>query len=206
MTHGLKLSQFALAAIWLSAFVLVVGCGRPQGFGLGGGYLEGKREVTRGRGGDIDLAIVKLENVVKRDPLYGDSLTLLGRAYYKRGRYKDASQILQRAVVVDKKDEIAWTVLGLTQMRVGDDQRGRETLKGGLTLLARATKNGYKDIEFWDRNRAVASALRRTVFLATKGLEEKENLIRQTEELLQRIDDEERRGKDEQTWEDPGGY
>jgi predicted Zn-dependent protease len=173
---------------------------------MGGAYLDGQREVARGRRGDIDLAIVKLENVVKQDPLYKDSLTLLGRAYYKQGRYKDSSQILQRALAANKEDEIAWIVLGLTQMRVGDDQRGLESLKGGLTLLARATKNGYKDIEFWDRNGAVASALRRTVFLATKGIDEKENLIRQTELLLQRIDDEERRGKGEQTWEEPGGY
>ncbi len=209
MSYAVRSSQLVSARSCFTVLVVLVfvfGCGRPAGFGIGGGYLDGKKEVMRGRGGNIDLAIVKLENVVKQDPLYKDSLTLLGRAYYKRGRYKDTSQILQRALAANKEDEIAWIVLGLSQMQSGDDQRGLESLKGGLTLLASASKNGYKGIEFWDRNGEVASALRRTVFLATKGVEEKENLIRETEVLLQRIDTEEWRGKGEQSWEEPGGY
>jgi len=206
MSRRTGLPRHLLAATSLLFAVAVLGCGSFAGFGVSGQYLDGKREVTRGRGGNIDLGIVKLENVVKQDPLYQDSLTLLGRAYYKRGRYKDSSQILLRAVAVNKDDETAWIMLGLTQMQLGDDQRGLESLKGGLSLLVRASKNGFKGIEFWDRNKIVATALRRTIFLATKGLEEKVNLIRQTEELLQRIDDEERRGKGEQSWEEPGGY
>jgi tetratricopeptide (TPR) repeat protein len=195
-THILGLTLLVLLTA-LSA------CGRPPALGLTGEYLEGKREVMRGRGANLDLAIGSLEAVVKQDPLYQDSLTLLGRAYYQRARYTDAFAILQRAVAVNQDDEIAWTVLGLSQMRMGYDEKGLETLKGGLTLLSRASKDGYKGIEFWDRNRHVASALRRTVFLATKGLEDRENLIAQTETLLQRIDDEEWRARREQTWEEP---
>jgi tetratricopeptide (TPR) repeat protein len=202
------LSPFVLTSVCFAALALMlaVACGRPAGLGISGGYLEAKREVTRGRGADIDLAIVRLENVVKQDPLYRDSLTLLGRAYYQRGRHMDAAQILQRAVLANPEDEIAWTVLGLTQMRLGNERTGLETLKGGLTLLARASKSGYKGIEFWDRKGTVAISLRRTVFLASKDLKEKDNLVKQTEDLLQRIDDEERRGRSEQTWEEPRGY
>lgn len=154
----------------------------------------------------MDLAITTLESVVQRNPFYRDSLTLLGKAYYKRGRYRDSIGILQRAVAVNKEDEIAWILLGLAQMRLGEDQAGLESLKGGLTLLARASQNGYRGIEFWDRNKQVAGALHRTILLARKGLEDKESLIRQAETLLQRIDDEEWRGRQEQSWEEPGGY
>ena len=55
----------------------------------------------------MNRAIIALESVVKEDPTYRDSLTLLGRAYYRQGRYQDARQILMRAVAVNKDDEIA---------------------------------------------------------------------------------------------------
>ena len=76
-------------------------------FGIGGRYNEGREQFTRGRGGDMDRAVSALEAVVQQDPTYRDSLTLLGRAYYRKGRYQDANQILQRALVVNKNDEIA---------------------------------------------------------------------------------------------------
>lgn len=161
-------------------------------FGIGGRYNEGRDEVTRRRGGNVDKAIVALESVVKEDPTYRDSLTLLARAYYKKDRYQDAYLILQRALALNKEDEIAWIVLGLTQLRLGDDQNGLDSIKGGLTLLSREMRDGYRGFPQWDRRGVVGSSLRRSVFLATKGLEEKENLIKATENLLAEIDDEER--------------
>lgn len=159
---------------------------------MGGRYLEGKQEVTKIRGGNIDKAIVNLEAVVREDPMYQDSLTLLGRAYYKRGRYEDAKVILQRALAVNKEDEIAWLVLGITQLRLGEDQKGLASVKGGLTLLSKAMRDQYRGFPQWDLNGFVNISLRRAVVVARKDLEEKENLIRATEILLSRIDDEER--------------
>lgn len=166
-------------------------------FGIGGRYAEGKQEVTKSRGGNIDRAIDSLEAVVRQDPMYRDSLTLLGRAYYKKGRYGDAKQILTRAVRLNKDDEIAWLVLGLAQMRLGEDQQGLETVKGALTLLGRAMRDGYREYPEWDPNRVVRTSLRRAVLMAAKGLEEKNDLARSLEALLDRIDDEEwRQGRD----------
>jgi len=81
----------------------------------------------------MDRAIVALESVVKENPTYRDSLTLLGRAYYKRGRYEDARQILMRAVAVNKEDEIAWLVLSMAMLRMGENEKGLETRRE-LTL------------------------------------------------------------------------
>ena len=64
----------------------------------------------------MDKAVVSLEYVVSQDPTYKNSLTYLGRAYYRKERYKDAYVILQRAVAVNKDDEIAWLALGLVAM------------------------------------------------------------------------------------------
>jgi tetratricopeptide (TPR) repeat protein len=139
----------------------------------------------------MDKAIASLEAVARENPLYEDTLTLLGRAYYRRERFQDAFQILQRAVKINQNDEIAWVALGLTQLRLGLNNDGLESLKGGLTLLSRAMKDGYKGYQLWDYQGTVRGALRRSALLAAKGLEAKNDLIRTTELLLTRIDDEE---------------
>ncbi|HTN70654.1 MAG TPA: tetratricopeptide repeat protein [Methylomirabilota bacterium] len=160
-------------------------------FGIGGKYTEGREQFTRGRGGDMDQAIIDLETVVKEDPSYKDSLTLLGRAYYNKKRYKDANQILQRALVVDKDDEIAWLALGMTQLQLGDDQRGIETLKGGITLVSKVAVSGYRGFPEWDIKGSVRAAIRRSAFEITKGVETKQAILSSCETLLTRMDDEE---------------
>jgi tetratricopeptide (TPR) repeat protein len=159
-------------------------------FGIGGQYEEGKEQFLRGRGGDMDKAVVALESVVSQDPTYKDSLTYLGRAYYRKGRYQDAFMILQRAVAVNKNDEIAWLALGATQLRLGQTDAGIETLKGGVTLANGALVDGYRHYVYWDNQGTVRNTLRRSVFLLTKGAEEKDNIVQTTDRLLLLIDDE----------------
>jgi len=175
--------------------IILMGCGMgnhpiPR-FGIGGKYNEGREQFTRGRGGDMDLAIASLETVVKEDPTYKDSLTLLGRAYYRKGRYQDAYQMLQRAVVVNKDDEVAWLVLGMTQLQLGEDGRGIETLKGGITLVSKVAVPGYRNYPEFDVKGAVRTAIRRSAFEITKGVEAKQDILRSCETLLTRMDDEE---------------
>ncbi len=180
-------SGYLLISIFF--LLLAASCWRPQGFGISGRYLDARLEISNPRG-NLEEAIAKLEYVVRRDPSYKDSLTLLGRAYYKRARYQEAYQVLRRALAANPQDEIAWITLGLTQLRSGDDQKGLESLKKGLSLLRKVSRDGYKDIEFWDKNGLVQRALQETVLFAAKGLQEKGNIIRTGEILLTRIDNE----------------
>lgn len=174
------------------SYLLISGCTHaiPR-FGTGGRYNEGEDQFLRGRGGDMDKAIVALESVVRENPMYKNSLTLLGRAYYRKGRYQDVYAILQRALAVNKEDEIAWLVLGLTQLRQGEEQKGLETLKGAITLVSKVATSGYRDFPDWDARGVIRSSIRRVVLLVTKGLDEKENLFMVAETLLTQIDDEE---------------
>lgn len=169
----------------------LAGCWRPAGIGVGGKYNDALTELGKTpRGGQVNKAIVDLEYVVRRNPKYLDSLTQLGRAYYYAQRYDSAFEVLKRALALNREDEIGWIVLGLTQMQRGDDEAGLESLKGGLTLLAKATRDGYKDFtdEFWDSRGVVRRALRRSIALARKGVVEKRRLIQTGELLLHRID------------------
>ena len=187
-------STTAIAFLLLAISVpFVSGCARPaflSGIGLGGKYQEGKQEITTRRG-NVDKAIQSLEAVVREDPTYRDSLTLLGRAYYMRGRYQDALEILARALRVNSEDEIAWMALGITQLRLGDDEKGMKTLEGGLTLFSRVSTEGYRGFKYWDRAGNVKITLRRAIAVARKGLEGKDNLIRAVENLFAAIDEEE---------------
>lgn len=190
----------------VTCLLVASGCSRPSflvGIGTGGKYMEAKDEITRRRGGNVDKAILNLEGIVRDNPTYRDSLTLLGRAYYTKGRYGDAFQMLQRAVAINAEDEIAWLVLGTTQLRLGDDEKGLKAVQGGLTLLGKATSDsdGYRGYRFWDRAGKVKIALRRSVAAARKGLEDKTNLISSVENVLSAVDEEEWTQGTEQTIE-----
>ena len=181
-----------LSLLTLIFLIALIGCTHsiPR-FGIGGRYEEGRDQFFRGKGGDMDRAVEALEYVVSRDPLYKDSLTYLGRAYYRKGRYQDAFAILQRAVAVNKEDEVAWIALGLTQMRLGQADNAMASLKGGITLAHKAMVEGYHNHKFWDSRGVVRGALRRSAFLLAKGLEEKDNIIQANDRLLALVDDEE---------------
>jgi tetratricopeptide (TPR) repeat protein len=184
-----SLFNYPVAVLLVLTFV---GCTHsiPR-FGMGGHYEEGRDQFLRGRAGDMDKAVVALEGVVSQDPTYKYSLTYLGRAYYKKGRYQDAYAILRRALAVNKDDELAWLALGLTQLRLGQNETGIETLKGGITLASKVLVEGYHNYIYWDTRGVVRASLRRSAFLLTKGVEEKENIIQATDRLLAQIDDEE---------------
>ena len=187
MTRGL-LTAAVVCGLLVTA---VPGCWRPAGIGVGGNYNDALLELGKTqRGGNVRKAIVHLEYVVRRNPKYKDSLTQLGRAYYYAGRYGSAFEVLKRALSLNREDEIGWIVFGLTQMQRGDDEVGLRSLKGGLTLLAMATKNGYKDFneEFWDSRGVVRRAIRQSISLARKGVGEKRRVIQVGELLLHRID------------------
>lgn len=187
-------------SFWISAVgcFALLGCARPSGVGVAGRYIDGKAELIKNGAGDTTKAVNLLESVAKDDPFYKDSLTLLVWAYYRSGRYRDALQMAQRSLAVNAKDEIAWIAFGLTQLRLGDDDAGLESLKGGITLLSKASKPGYRGIDFWDRQGSVRRALSRTAFFVMKGVGEKDTIIRSAEHLLSTIDQEEWTGRIEQ--------
>lgn len=191
----MKISSSATGCFLLAIIVsFVFGCSRPAflaGIGTSGKYLEAKEELTRRRGGNLDKAIFNLETVVREDPTYRDSLTLLGRAYYMKGKYGDAKLILERALYVNGEDEIAELVLSIAQLQLGENEQGLERVRGGLTLFSKVSTEGYKGYKYWDRSGRVKIALRRSVVLARQGLEEKDNLVRSLENLLAAIDEEE---------------
>jgi tetratricopeptide (TPR) repeat protein len=181
---------------WLALFS--AGCGEGGWFshdiprlGTAGHYTEARLQFLKGRSGSMEKAIADLQSIVKDEPTYKDSLTLLGRAYYNQGSYEASRQIIQRALRVNNEDEVAWMTLGMAQLRLGDDQKGIETLQGAVTLVSKVSKPGYRGYDDWDAKGLVRSYISRTVVELRKGIDAKPSLLRTCEGLLGRMDDEE---------------
>ena len=181
--------QFVVCVLSLVSLSLACNHAIPH-FGIGGRYEEGKEQFLRGRSGNMDTAVTALETVVSQDPTYKDSLTYLGRAYYNKGRYQDSFAILQRALVINRDDEIAWIAFGLAQLRLGQNNAGIESLKGGITLASKVMVDGYQNFLYFDTRGLIRAQIRRSAFLITKGIEEKNNIISTTDRLLALVDDE----------------
>jgi len=181
--------QFVVCVLSLVFMSLACNHAIPH-FGVGGHYEEGKEQFLRGRAGNMDVAVTALESVVSQDPTYKDSMTYLGRAYYNKARYQDAYALLQRAVVINREDEIAWIAFGLAQLRLGQNEPGIESLKGGITMASRVMVDGYQNFLYFDTRGLIKAQIRRSAFLITKGIEEKNNIISSTDRLLALVDDE----------------
>jgi len=171
---------------------LIFGCSNTMPrFGTGGRYEEGRDQFLRGRGGDMDKAVVAFEAVVTANPTYKDSLTYLGRAYYRKQRYQDAFAILQRALAVNPDNEIAWISLGMTQLQLGQNEKGIETLKSGITLASKVMVEGYHNYEKWDIRRTIQASIRRSAFLLISDSQAKDKILQSLSQLLAQVDDEE---------------
>ncbi len=191
LQRGKMVNRILFGAV-VAVIAICAGCTHaiPR-FGVGGRYEEGLDQFLRGRAGNMDVAVAAFEYVVSQDPTYKKSLTYLGRAYYRKGRYQDAFAVLQRALAVDKDDEMAWIALGLTQLRLNQVDKGIESLKGGITLASRVMVDGYRNYLFWDTRGLVHASIRRSAFLITKGPDDKAGIIQSTEQLLALVDAEE---------------
>lgn len=187
----MRLLNRLFAACLLSSVVLSSACnhGIPR-FGIGGRYEEGREQFLRGRSGSMEVAITALESVVSQDPTYKDSLTYLGRAYYRTNQLQPAYAVLQRALIVNKDDEMAWMAFGATQLRLGQNDAGIESLKGGITLASKVMVDGYHDLIYFDTRGLIRAEIRRSAFLLTKGIDEKTNIIATTDRLMALVDDE----------------
>jgi tetratricopeptide (TPR) repeat protein len=186
-----SISVLLITATSLTLFLVSCSQNQIPRFGIGGRYAEGREQFLRGRGGDMDRAVDALEFVVSKDPTYKNSLMYLGRAYYRKGRFQEAHAILQRAVALNPDDEIAWIAYGQTQLRLGQVEKGLESLKGGITLASKVMVDGYHNYLYWDTRGVVRANMKRSAFLLTRGTEETNNIIQAIDRLLAEIDNEE---------------
>jgi tetratricopeptide (TPR) repeat protein len=93
-------------------------------------------------------------------------LTYLGRAYYETGKYEEARRTLEKALAHQKDDHIARLYLGLTALRSGDRDRGRQDVESGLrgihAWLDYVSSDELSGI-YWDPGRQIRTEIQTTL-------------------------------------------
>ncbi len=151
-----------IAPTCLSALIYLSGCS-----GVAIDVLAGRNALQTGRPND---AIGYLKRAADLQPNYQTPyrvrvgvLSLLGRAYYESGRDDEARQALERAVSLDRDDPLAHLYLGLTLLRKGDGERGRNEVETGLKAIGDTLD--YINMDrvygfYWDPGMNIRSAVK----------------------------------------------
>jgi tetratricopeptide (TPR) repeat protein len=147
--------------------ILIYGC---AGLRAGQAVQAGRTALQTGRPGD---AVAHLTRAAELDPTYRihwrlreSVLTYLGRAYYETGKYDEARRTLEKALARQKDDHLARLYLGLTAMRSGERDRGRQDAESGL----RGIHAGLDDVSsdelsgiYWDPARQIRTEIQTTL-------------------------------------------
>ncbi len=133
------------------AVLLIAVCAGCATFAGGGQFQAGRRALLVG---DPETAQSYFSAVAEQEPNYVNVIqnyresvwTYLGRSQYETKRYPEARKSLERALSLDRDDQIAKLYLGLTQLRTGDQPAGLKQVESGMKGL-------YEWIEYMNRTR-----------------------------------------------------
>jgi tetratricopeptide (TPR) repeat protein len=168
--------------------------------------LEAGGELQSGRrawfAGDNETALAYFQSAAHKDPnyVYGSVLqqgiwSYVGRAEYAAGQFTPARQSLERALSLNKPEDIARLYLGLTLARSGDSQRGLAEIESGmkgihswLEYIANAFRFSFG--EFWDPGRNIRAAIESDLAMLSSKDVDWQKLMADGEWLGKRIDEE----------------
>lgn len=119
--------------------------------------------------------------------------TYVGRAQYGTGRLKEARQSLERALSIDKDDNLARLYLGLTLVRLGDTSRGFKEIESGLNGIHEWLEyiERTRPFEaFWDPLREIRGAIEKDLANVSGKDFDRQQLIASAEWVGQRMENE----------------
>jgi tetratricopeptide (TPR) repeat protein len=85
-------------------------------------------------GSNLDEAESLIQRALKLQPANGGYLDSLGWIYYKKGQYKRAMEVLERAVALDKNEGVIWEHLGDALVALGQKKDALEKYREALRL------------------------------------------------------------------------
>jgi tetratricopeptide (TPR) repeat protein len=155
----------AITSVFFVIFAFVSACTRLQ---AGGELQSGRRALFAG---DNETALAYFQSAADKHPnyVYGTALrqgiwSYVGRAEYSLGRFSQARQSLERALAVNKSEDIARLYLGLALARSGDQQQGLTEIEGAmkgihdwLEYITNAHRFSFG--QFWDPGRHIRSSI-----------------------------------------------
>jgi len=157
--------------------------------------------------GYFDAAAKTDPNYIYRTDLPGGSVwSYLGRADYTTERYPQAREELERALSVDKDDNVARLYLGLTLARMGNRENGlkeiQSAIKGLYDWLVYVNQDfRYSYGQFWDINGTLRSAIQADLAMIDSKKVDWPKLLADGEWLGKKMDEEiDLVRKSEQIW------
>ena len=156
------------AAITSAFFAICAFLSACTSLEVGGELQSGRRALFAG---DNETALAYFQSAADKDPnyVYGTALkqgiwSYVGRTEYAVGKFPQARQSLERALSLNKPEDIARLYLGLTLARSGDQQRGLTEIEGGMKGIhdwLEYISNAYRFSfgQFWDPGRYIRSAI-----------------------------------------------
>jgi tetratricopeptide (TPR) repeat protein len=163
-------------------------------------------EVSAGRQaffvGNNEAALAYFQSAAQKDPTYVHGTALrqgiwsyVGRSEYATGRLPQAQKSLERALSVNREEDVARLYLGLTLARAGDRQKGLKEIEGGmrgihdwLEYVTQAHRFTFG--KFWDPRGEIRSAIQGDLRMISGRDLNWERLIADGEWLGKRIEEE----------------
>lgn len=174
---------------------LVLGC---ASFQIGGQFQSGRRALLANNPEaalPYFLAVADSDpNYVYRSMDYREGIwTYVGRTQYAVGQFKEARQSLERALAIDKNDNLARLYLGLTLLRSGETSRGLKELEAGMRGLHEWLEYLQRSRPFeayWDPARDIRGAIEKNLDNISGKDFDRQQLIASAEWLGQRMESE----------------
>jgi tetratricopeptide (TPR) repeat protein len=149
----------------LSLLAFISGCTSLK---VGSDVAAGRRALLAGNN---ETALAYFQSAAQQDPNYrwGTAyqqgiLSYVGRTEYAVGRLPQARETLEKALSVNRDEDVTRLYLGLALARGGDRQRGLKEIEGGmrgihswLDYINEAQRFSFG--QFWDPARAIRSAI-----------------------------------------------
>ncbi len=185
----------------LAMMVFLSGC---ASFRTAGDVQWGRQALFRG---DNEAALGYFASAARRDPnyVYGTALrqgvwNYVGRAEYATGKYPQAQQSLERALTLNREDNLARLYLGLTLARQGDRQKGLGEIATGmkgihawLEYITQAHR--YSHGQYWDPTRQIRTTIQGDLAMISGRDVDWQKLIPSGEWLGQRMEEEAERAQ-----------
>jgi len=104
-----------------------------------------RKKLTRQELRDLDLEILFLEGIVRRDPAYIEALQFLGDDYTRRGRYKEGLKMDERLSLLRPDDAVVQYNLACSYSLTSQIELAFEALHAAIEL-------GYRDFKSLDKD------------------------------------------------------
>src|SRR5580693_6693845 len=109
-----------------------------------------RKKLTRQELRDLDLEILFLEGVIRRDPAYVEALQILGDDYTRRGRYAEGLKIDERLSLLRPDDAVVLYNLACSYSLTSQIELAFEALDAAINL-------GYRDFKSMDKDPDLAN-------------------------------------------------